>query len=127
MKSVKTALVAAVISIPCFLSFSSNAINYTFVAGNDSFATKICLSVVKNRIIHYHKMLKGYRVSKKVAANKLRCNQLQLADFAIKYNAHKVAKAINRHKDSRIISVTPEIQDKNDADVGEKTVVIVVN
>jgi len=111
MKSAKLVLIV----IGVMLSFSASSEKYRFVAGDNSVGTKICLTALKDNVIRYHQKLKDYRVSKSYAANKLLCNDENLASFAQHFNALKIEKAVNRYRKSYVVIRVSDNKKENSA------------
>lgn len=76
----------------------THAANYKFVALDNSKETKICIAAVKDNIKNLKKEAVGFPLATtylmsnssfrmKFIANKLKCNNTNIADFARKYNA----------------------------------------
>ncbi len=93
-------------------SFSANSVQYTFVAGDNDPGTMICIAAVENSVLKYHRKLDKYHVSRRFAANKLRCNEQNLVAFAKRYNALKTAYAISKYRKNYVVIRMTEVEAK---------------
>lgn len=89
-----------------------------FIAADNTPGTQVCMAVVANRPITLSTTMSDLRMSKKTAVNKLRCNDMQLAQFAGKYGFNKSAKFLNLDS-----STKTSIQDL--AKVNDDTILVV--
>ncbi|MBR8844655.1 MULTISPECIES: DUF3718 domain-containing protein [Pseudoalteromonas] len=62
-----------------------------FVAADDSRATKVCMSVVKDNRIHLFHTIKDNHLKKRVVEEKLHCNDMPIGKFAATYGFNKAA------------------------------------
>ncbi|GEK09434.1 MULTISPECIES: DUF3718 domain-containing protein [Pseudoalteromonas] len=73
-----------------FAAASASAANFS--PADDSVATKVCMSVVKDNKLHLHNTLKSSRLDKRIIEDKLHCNDLPVGEFAATYGFNTVAK-----------------------------------
>ncbi|WP_254911159.1 DUF3718 domain-containing protein [Pseudoalteromonas sp. A601] len=66
-----------------------------FVAADNSPGTVVCMAVTSNKPITLSATLRDVRMSKKVAINKLHCNDMELGKFAGMHGFNKSAKYLN--------------------------------
>jgi hypothetical protein len=78
------------------LAFSANAIQYKFVAGDDSFATKVCVLAGSDNKGKLKRSKQHSFDNGRSIANSVRCNDMPIAHFAKKYNAMNTFKYLNR-------------------------------
>lgn len=130
MKFVKTALLTSALLI----SSTASAGNHTFVAGDASVETKLCLAAVNNNLAKYRKQVKSFAKDTKitalkhrVVANNLKCNDEKVAIFANNYGADKTSEFIIRHM-RKSVSVSREVAviDRLESNELDKSNVIVV-
>ncbi|MCO7198585.1 DUF3718 domain-containing protein [Pseudoalteromonas sp. OANN1] len=62
-----------------------------FVAADNSKATKVCMSVVKDNKIHLFHTIKENHLKKRVVEEKLHCNDMPVGKFAATYGFNKAA------------------------------------
>lgn len=123
----------ACILVAASLSYSASAADYNFVAADDSRATKICMSAVKNDPKELKKLAMTLERNTKLTNGKLRvvargqnCNDMNIVHFASKYGAEKTTKLLAKYL-TPSVTVRKEIaQNLIDAkqQTGTKTVVI---
>ncbi|MDP2634750.1 MULTISPECIES: DUF3718 domain-containing protein [unclassified Pseudoalteromonas] len=89
-----------------------------FIAADNTPGTQVCMAVVANRPITLSTTMRDLRMNKNTAVNKLRCNDMQLAQFAGKYGFNKSAKFLNLDS-----STKTSIQDL--AKVNDDTILVV--
>ncbi|TQV87811.1 DUF3718 domain-containing protein [Aliikangiella coralliicola] len=130
MKLVKLALA----SVAAVMSLSASATNYVFVAGNDTAETRICVAAVQNDLLSYRQEVKKFTGASPnsnrqhtLIANKLNCNDKNVALFARKYGAEKTANFITRYL-RKTVSIRRDIANLKveDLDKSGETKVIVV-
>lgn len=112
MKPIKLLLVTAAI----FLINNAYAIQYKFIAQDNSKDTKLCVLAGNNDIkplkkaLKYHKTWSSYRESKKGLVNRVFCNNLHIANFAKKYDANEtfdyLKKYTRKHNLDKVPTVT---------------------
>jgi len=128
MNNVKTLLLAACVTTALPLS----AAQYVFVAGNDSMETKLCIAAAENNLKKYKKTARAFSLNKsvhQVVANKLSCNDQNLASFAWKYGAADTAGFIGRYTESGVI-IRREISDASkstNSALDDQTIYVTVN
>ncbi|MEJ6475319.1 DUF3718 domain-containing protein [Pseudoalteromonas piscicida] len=78
----------------CATSFliAGSATAAEFVPTDDSAATKVCMSVVKDNKLHLHTTIKRSRLDKRVIEDKLHCNDMPVGKFAAAYGFSKAAR-----------------------------------
>ena len=110
MKTLKTSIVV----IAATLSFSAVA-NPSFVAGDQTAETKMCLAAVTNDLHDYKKYVENFSFEKvtntrdhRLFANKLECNGQNVVKFARTYGAEKTANFINSYR-SQNVSVRQDV------------------
>lgn len=84
-------------SLVLFLLFAVNAnsTQYKFVAGDNSFSTKVCVLAGSDDKARLSRS-KGYpNDSGRLIANTVRCNDMTIASFAKKYQAMNTFKYLN--------------------------------
>jgi hypothetical protein len=74
---------------------SSNTHAAEFIAADNTPGTQVCMAVIANKPITLSTTMRDLRMSKNTAVNKLRCNDMELAQFAGKYGFNKTAKFLN--------------------------------
>jgi len=67
----------------------------SFSAADNSLGTKLCMAVTANKPIKLHLAMKDARVSRYTLSNKLRCNDMSMAQFAGTYGFDKSASYLN--------------------------------
>lgn len=100
------------------LAFNANSTQYKFVAGDNSFATKVCVLAGSDNKSKLKRSKQFSFDNGKAIANSVRCNDMPIASFAKKYNAMNTFKYLNRlSKPSlREYDTKIEIQDITNAD-----------
>lgn len=66
-----------------------------FIAADNSPGTQVCMAVISNKPITLSTTMRDVRMSKRIAVNKLRCNDMALDQFAGMYGFNKSAKYLN--------------------------------
>jgi len=112
MKPIKLLLVTAAI----LMINSAYAVQYKFIAIDNSKETKMCVLAGNNetkalkKVFKHHGAWSGYRDSEKNLANSVLCNNLHMANFAKKYNANMtfdyLKKYTHKHHLDKIPTVT---------------------
>ena len=128
MKFVKFGL----LSVAAALSFSANAGDFLFKAGDQTTETKICIAAAENNLKQYRDTVKKLsvqtpmRVKNNIAvANGLKCNQDDIAVFARKYGANDTAAHISRYL-TRNVSIRRDVVEVNMPEKATLPQVIVV-
>lgn len=62
-----------------------------FAAADNSRATKVCMSVVKDNKIHLHNTIKENHLRKRAIEEKLHCNDMPIGKFAATYGFDQAA------------------------------------
>ena len=112
MKPIKLLLVIVAI----FVINNAYAVQYKFIAKDNSKDTKICVLAGNNEIkplkkaLKYNKVSSSYSESEKSLVNRVFCNNLHIANFAKKYNANEtfdyLKKYTRKHNLDKIPNVT---------------------
>lgn len=74
------------------IAFVGSASAADFVAADNSKATQVCMSVVKNNKFHLLNTMSKTRLNKRVVQEKLLCNELPIAKFAATYGFNTSAQ-----------------------------------
>lgn len=74
---------------------STNTEAAQFVAADNSPGTQICMAVASNKPIKLSMTMRELRVNKKVATDKLSCNNMSMENFAGTYGFNRTAKLLN--------------------------------
>lgn len=80
-----------------FMINSAYAVQYKFVATDNSIYTKMCVLAGNNDQKALKKMLIRHRDSVRSIANSLFCNDMYLANFAQNYNANLTFDYLKKH------------------------------
>lgn len=110
MKTAKLLLLSAVATT----SFAASGTPYTFVAGDNSVETKICIAAVQNDVDNYKNTVKLIPVTRQrvniheIVANKLSCNDQDIFRFAQQFSANNTTAYISQFLDKRVL-ITREV------------------
>ncbi|TQV72090.1 DUF3718 domain-containing protein [Aliikangiella marina] len=81
-----------------------------FIAGDKTKETAMCIAAASNNVQDYKSLVENYRTTSLVKvrdhqlfANKLTCNDVNIAKFARQYGAEKSAKFISKYLDQNIL------------------------
>jgi len=96
------------------------AVQYKFVAMDDSKYTKMCVLAGNNditalkKVMKYPLVVKGHnRNSMKSLANNVTCNKLHLANFARNYNANMTFDYLKKYTSKRNLDKVPYVTIKD--------------
>lgn len=64
----------------------------------DQALVEVCTNAKNDDVIGLHQTLRGYRMTKKVAAQKVMCNQQWLVSFARSHQAQRVVNMLERYE-----------------------------
>jgi hypothetical protein len=108
--------VVVVVALSSLLSLPANASNYRFIAGDNSVDTQICLSAAMNNKYRMKRYIAWSKNTAKAIANNLVCNDLNIIDFAYKYQAVKTFAHLNRYRSAQYkVSITDIVATNNDS------------
>lgn len=79
-----------------FLAFNSYSTQYKFIASDNSFATKVCILAGSDNKGKLRRAKQFSFDSGRTIANTVRCNDMNIASFAKKYNAMNTFNYLNR-------------------------------
>jgi len=79
-----------------FYAFNTSATQYKFVAGDDSFATKMCIYAGSDNKSRLRRAKEFSFDTPRSIANTIQCNDMTIARFAKKYHAMNTFKYLNR-------------------------------
>jgi hypothetical protein len=129
-------LISAVVVL-AFTGSSNAAVNYQFVAADNSIDTKICLAAVTNDIKELRLNImssagtRGVHTGARKVARTLMCNDQIVANFAYQYHASKTFEYLDRYTPKKYKGKRPDvtIQDiiASNANQEETTVVLVAS
>ncbi|WNC70260.1 DUF3718 domain-containing protein [Thalassotalea nanhaiensis] len=124
MKPTKLLLIAAAI----FMMNSAYAVQYKFVAKDNSVYTKMCVLAGNNEQEALKKILKRQRERVKTLANTTRCNDMYIANFAKTYHADLTFEYLKKYTRSDILDKAPKvsIQDIARVNKGKSTEEIIL-
>ncbi|RXE84994.1 DUF3718 domain-containing protein [Pseudoalteromonas sp. A757] len=88
-----------------------------FVAADNSRATQVCMSVVKNNKIHLHNTIKENHLRTRVVEEKLHCNDMPIGKFATTYGFNKAADFLG-------VDRSVETSIKDIAKIDQKTIFV---
>lgn len=113
---------AVTLFIIVFTLFSgkANAASTTFVAGDDTLATKLCIAAVSNDVqktkSHINRLAlmaginTGMYSKTKFATDDIRCNNTNLVNFTAQYNAKDTFEYFNKRAEKKYRLNTDEIK-----------------
>jgi hypothetical protein len=130
-------LISAVVVL-AFTGSSNAAVNYQFVAADNSIDTKICLAAVTNdmnklrlNIMRSSASARGVHSGARTVARTLMCNDQIVANFAYQYHASKTFEYLDLYTPKKYKGKRPDvtIQDiiASNANQEETTVVLVAS
>lgn len=100
---------SALIFIASTLTLAANASETKFVAGDKTLETQICVAAVQNNILKYRQSVRKIsnfqplpRHNHKIIANRLTCNDQNIASFARSFGAEDTARYISRYLIRRV-------------------------
>jgi hypothetical protein len=91
----------------CF-SFSVKANQYEFIAADSSLETKTCIAAVKDDVWNHRKTVKQFSHQRpdvsmqRVIVNKLRCNDMNIVQFASLYGAYDTAAYMSQYLKTKV-------------------------
>jgi len=109
MKFIKLLLITQAI----FMMNSAYAIQYKFVATDNSIYTKMCVQAGNNEQKALKKSLRRHEHSPRTLANTTLCNGLIIANFAKKYQANMTYDYLKKHTYSRNLDKATNITIKD--------------
>ncbi|WP_304182103.1 DUF3718 domain-containing protein [Pseudoalteromonas prydzensis] len=89
-----------------------------FVAADNSPGTQLCMAVVSNKPLQLYATMKDLRINKNTTADKLHCNNMNIAKFAGTYGFDKTAKYLG-------IETTIDTSIQDLAKLNQQTIMVV--
>ncbi|WP_083926924.1 DUF3718 domain-containing protein [Colwellia piezophila] len=109
-------------------AFNANSIQYKFIAGDNSFATKVCIFAGSDNKKALRRS-KQYSIDNvRLIANSVLCNDMPIASFAKKYHAMNTFQYLNRvtKRSLREYETNVEIKDITTAEADTSDVVQII-
>lgn len=111
-----------VIIIAYLMAANTYAAKYKFIAMDNSQETKVCVHAGNNERKDLINSINAFAVDQKLLVNKLRCNDIHIANFARKYNADSTFKYLKKYSHRRYLNKTTNIFIKDIANNEQKKV-----
>lgn len=108
-------LAIALLSTLSLTSIASNAADYKVFAADNYPTSKLCAAAANDQLRIYRATLREYRIKEKYSSNYVTCNGEEIVDFAVKHNAMRTAKHINKYRNTNvsIIDLAKNSQPRN--------------
>lgn len=118
MKSIKLLLTTIAISLmlittAIFFVSNAHAVQYKFVAMDNSKETKICVFAGNNEKKALIKIMARDRFSRKHLTNSIRCNDMFIANFAHKYSANLTFDYLKKYTRKKNLDKIPNVTIKD--------------